>query len=259
MPECEEALPGWGPLLAFALLTIVPAGKQASAVRPDLSRTAVYFPIVGAVVGAVGAGIAWGASQVLPRPLAATAAVLVMVLLTGAIHLDGLADTADGYGGRTREGALEIMHDHSLGTYGVIALVADLGIRVFAVSTLLAPARDLLVLVAVGAISRAAIAAMSTLLPYVGASQEGKNLGALVARGTRLRLAASLVLTLVLSGLALGIYFTAVLSAVGAAVAVVWIWYSSSRLGGFTGDLLGAVSELVEVACLIAAVGYLAH
>jgi adenosylcobinamide-GDP ribazoletransferase len=182
-----------------------------------------------------------------------------MVVLTGAIHLDGLADSADGYGGQTRERVIEIMHDHSLGTYGVVAVVAALAIRMLAVSTLLGSSRGLLVLISAGAISRSAVGAMSTVLPYVSGGEAGKRLGSLVARGSVPRAAVSVALAAAVSVLLLGAYLAVALLATGALVAGLWMLHCARRLRGYTGDLLGAMSELVEVACLVVAVGFLSR
>src|SRR5918992_5718444 len=104
--------------LAFLTRAPVPAG--------DLVRAAPLFPVVGAALGAVVGATAVGLAGLVPPLLAATVAVALELVVTGALHVDGLADSADGLAGRDRDHALAIMRDHAVGTYGACALVLDL-------------------------------------------------------------------------------------------------------------------------------------
>lgn len=261
------ASPGWldGMAGAVTFLTRVPVGGTRAG-RADVGRGAVWFPVVGAAVGGIAALAGWGASLVLPLPVAALAAVATGAMLTGAIHLDGLADTADGYGAATRERALEIMRDHTVGTYGVVALVLALGLRAALVAALLTRPWALAWLVAAGALSRAAALNLGALQPaaraVAGASAAGPSAIAAPARprsmarlldGVGPRRAA------VAGGLGLAIaalvggrrgLLAAAVVAVGSAV---WGWRCRRRLGGVTGDTLGAASEVAELAVLMVA------
>ena len=120
-----------GFVAAVQFLTRVPVRTK----RPsDLSAAVVWFPVVGALVGAAVGVVAAVLGEVVPMPVAATVAVLAGVLLTGAFHEDGLADTADAiWGGWTRERRLEILKDPRHGTYGVAALAGSIVVRVVAV------------------------------------------------------------------------------------------------------------------------------
>lgn len=113
------------------LLTRLPAGKSVSLDNSTVARAAWIFPVVGLLVGATGGGVFMLASHLgLGIASAALLAMGTQVLLTGALHEDGLADTADGFGGgRGRERKLEIMRDSRIGTYGVVALVLVLSLR----------------------------------------------------------------------------------------------------------------------------------
>ena len=114
------------PLTAVAVLTRVPVGAGAGA---DLASAAPWFPVVGGLTGLGVAAVGLGSAAVWPAYVAAVLAVAAEVLLTGALHLDGLADCADGSGGHTRERRLAIMKDHAVGVYGAAAVVLALGLR----------------------------------------------------------------------------------------------------------------------------------
>jgi adenosylcobinamide-GDP ribazoletransferase len=216
----------------------------------DVGRGAVYFPLVGAGIGGAVALTAWAASLVLPFGLAALIAVAAGVLLTGALHLDGLADTADGYGGRTRPRALEIMRDHAVGTYGVVAVVLDLGLRTAALASLLPSPHRLLYVVAAGALSRSLAIGLGALLP--SARADGAQASLLERVGPRSAAAAAVIGVLVA---VLVSPWAGMLAALGVAtVGVLWGWHCVRRLGGMTGDTLGAASEAGEVLVLLVGV-----
>jgi adenosylcobinamide-GDP ribazoletransferase len=249
MPAPDERPPFAAARAAVAFLTVVPVG-HLDAGPADVGRGTVFFPVVGAGVGAVAALVAWAVAQVLPATVAGLAAVAAGAVLTGALHLDGLADTADGYGGRTRERALEIMRDHSVGTFGVVALVVDVGLRTAAVAALAGRPHGLLFLVAAGALSRSAAAALGVLLPDARASRGG-GLAALLDGVAPWRPAVAAVLGVGVAVLCAGWAGIAAALAV-AAVAGLWGWHCRRRLGGVTGDTLGAASEAGEVLVLLA-------
>jgi len=107
---------------ALAFLTRVPVGRLAALGPDDVARSAVLFPVVGAGIGALVGGVAVGLESRLTVLLAAALAVAAEALVTGAIHLDALADTADGLGAPTRERALEVMREPAIGSFGATAL-----------------------------------------------------------------------------------------------------------------------------------------
>ena len=123
-------------LAALMLLTRLPVRVARPMAPAAFARAYGWFPAVGALVGAVGGLVLWGAGGAVPPLAAALLAVAAQVLLTGGLHEDGLADVADGFGGgRDRERRLAIMRDSRIGTYGALALVLGVGLRV----ALLAP------------------------------------------------------------------------------------------------------------------------
>ena len=233
----------WGdPGAALALLTRLPA---PGADHARGARAAWAWPLVGALLGGAGAlgGLACLAGG-LPPAAAAGAALSVQVLATGALHEDGLADLADGLGGGPdRERRLEIMRDSRIGAFGAVALILGLGLR-WSLTAALLPAAPA-ALLAAAALSRAAMAAAMATLPP--ARPDG--LSAMAGRpGAAAILAAGLALAL--AGLAAGPApaFLAALGAAGAAAGVGAL--ARSRLGGQTGDVLGAAQQAAEIAAL---------
>src|SRR5436190_2134265 len=140
-------------LAAVAFLTRIPIRLQIDGA--DVARGAVFFPLVGAGIGAAVGGTVYGLAQVLPALPAAALGIAVGVVLTGALHLDGLADTADALGGMTRDRALEIMRDHRIGAYGAIALMLDLLVKTTALAGLANGGHVVRSALAAGALSRA--------------------------------------------------------------------------------------------------------
>jgi adenosylcobinamide-GDP ribazoletransferase len=238
------------PAVAASFLTRLPLAGRVSGEPGALLRAAPFFPLVGAVLGAVVGGIAIGLSAALPALLAGLVAVALELILTGALHVDGLADSADGLGGREREHSLAIMRDHQLGAYGASALVLDLLAKAAALGAL-AEANALGPIVAALALSRAAPLPLARLLPY---AREGEGTGRILAEraGTGPALAAT-GLAAALTLLAVRLDAIALLLAAVAVTATVGL-AARRRLGGVTGDVMGAAVELSATCCLVLAV-----
>ena len=247
-------------LLALQFFTRIPVtGRLAQWVgySPAMLRaSAAHFPAVGWVVGAIGALTLAGALALWQPLVAAVLCTVVTVLLTGAFHEDGLADVADGLGGTSnRERALEIMRDSRIGAFGAIALVLALGLK-FALLAALAGQGAWVACVALLAahvLSRLVPLAVMRALPYVGA-EGGKAKpmadavsGSAVGIGVLWSLPAVALLALA-GGAANGL--AALLAA--ALVGVVMVRLLRRRLGGFTGDALGATQQLSELAIYLA-------
>src|SRR3954452_16961655 len=128
---------------AVSFLTRVPVGRWVALDAADVARGGAFFPLVGAGISVVVGGLAHVLVDPLTPALAAICGVAAGLLLTGALHLDGLADTFDGLGGWTRERALEIMRDHRIGTYGAAAVVVDLLATTSAVADLTDPLKHI--------------------------------------------------------------------------------------------------------------------
>jgi adenosylcobinamide-GDP ribazoletransferase len=236
---------------AVSFLTIIPVGRIAAPDGRDVARGTLLFPLVGAGVGALTGGIALALHPWLPSFTAAAVAVAVGVLFTGAMHVDGLADTFDAAGGRSRERALEIMRDSRLGTFGVSALALDLLIKVGAVSALLARGGALPALIAAGALSRSASPPLAAVLPY---PRPGEGPGSVLTGMPRRFAVAPVIVGLAIAAVAVkgeAVWLTA-----AAVVVVIGLGLVYRRwLGGATGDCLGAVTELCETVVLVVAAG----
>jgi cobalamin 5'-phosphate synthase/cobalamin synthase len=236
---------------ALAFLTRLPLGRRIDVDGRDIARSALLFPLVGAAIGAAVGGSAILADRALPPLAAAAAALTVGALLTGALHLDGLADTADALAGGSRERALEIMRDPRIGTYGAVALALDLLLKAAAVSALLERDDVLLPLLAAASLARATPVPLARILPY--ARPDG---GVGDAFSGRVSVRAALGATALAATLAvalLGWRGAAMLAA--AAVATLAFGYGYRRwLGGVTGDALGATVESTETLALLVAV-----
>jgi adenosylcobinamide-GDP ribazoletransferase len=224
---------------AVAFLTRIPFGRGTY----DIGEGVVFFPVVGAALGAAVGAVAYGLAQVVPAFAAAGIALAVGVALTGALHLDGLADTADALGARSREAALAVMRDHAVGTYGAVALVLDLLVKAASLAALAARGRVVLEALAAGALSRAVPVALGWALPDV----RSEGLGA------RFRVAPASMAAAALVAVLLTIPVEPLLIPVAAGTTfVLGVWFLR-WLGGRTGDLLGAATELTETAVLVAA------
>jgi adenosylcobinamide-GDP ribazoletransferase len=230
--------------VALSLLTRIPAGADRLQQR-DLARAVPWFPVVGALLGAALAGTYAGLRLALPAQVASAGTVALGVVLSGALHEDGLGDTADALGGRDREAALRILKDPAHGTYGVLAIVLSVLLRVGALAAV-DGWTALAVLPAGHALSRGAAAVLlRALAPATGAGL-GASYAAVVTRpGVALSAGAALLVSLLLMGTwALP---AAVVAGVGAGAVGV---FARRRLGGLTGDVLGAAQQVGEVAIL---------
>lgn len=231
---------------ALAFLTRLPMGAPPPG---DLAASMGAFPLAGAVVGVAGAIVYALARWAVPAYLAALLALAATILVTGALHEDGLADTADGLGGAgDRERRLAIMRDSRIGTFGVLALLLTLGLRGGALAAIDRPALAAGALIAAHALSRAAIPwAMRMADP---ARPDG--LGA--AAGKPSPSAAGIAATLAILVAALALPPGAAIAALAGSIlgAVLVIFPTRRGLGGYTGDVLGAVQQLSEALALLA-------
>ena len=233
--------------LAAGFLTRLPMPWGDGGERP-LAEAARVFPLVGAGLG-LSAGLVYGLATALglPPALAAVITLTALIAATGALHEDGLADSADGLGGgATAQARLAIMRDHHIGAYGVLALTLGLIGRTMALAALADPGLVMAALAVAGAASRAAIPPVMLRLPVARsdglASRAGKpgQRDVIIGGG----------LTLAIAFAALG--FTAALAALafGALAGFAMADLARRRIGGYSGDILGAVQQAVEIAIL---------
>jgi len=234
-------------LLALQFLTRLPVPAQGIYSAQRMARAVGFFPLAGCLVGAIMAAVFLASAALLPMPVAVCIALCSGLLLTGAFHEDGLADTFDGLGGHVpAERALEIMRDSRLGSYGTLALIASLALRYTALVSL-TPLAVCIALVAGHGLSRLSSVLVIAGSRYVREEGTGKpvadgvppgSLRTALATGALLLLAWSLLQPLPsllppLAGLVLG-----------------HLWmrrFVEGRIGGYTGDTLGAVQQASEV------------
>lgn len=232
-------------LCAVQFLTRLPT-PALTGFEPDwISRSARYFPLVGLLVGGICAAVFWGASQLWTGALPALLAIGVGVLVTGAFHEDGLADTCDGLGGGgTSERRLEIMKDSRIGTYGALGLGFVLSTKVAALATLPA-GLGAWTLVAAHAGGRGASVLTMRALAYVRDVDGGKWKPAPSDLGFWEVLAAATFAALPLALSPAGVVFQGLLA--GALLALVLALVARRLLGGYTGDVLGAIEQVFEL------------
>jgi len=230
---------------------------------PDLNRSVWAYPLIGGLIGAIGAGVFIAASWLgLSVWLAAGLALAAQILATGGFHEDGLADTADGLGGgQSTAQKLEIMRDSRLGSYGALALFMTLGLRWTALAAVMAgltatgdprlAGAALGLLICTGALSRGVIIALLCALPPARPDGMGAVAGKPPSWSACLGLVLALLPILLLPpSLMPATALITVTAAITAALVVGWL--ARRQIGGYTGDVLGAGAVLAETAALIA-------
>ncbi|MGC9418781.1 MAG: adenosylcobinamide-GDP ribazoletransferase [Rhodovulum sp.] len=243
-------------LLAVQFLTRIPVPADPGYTSERMGRAIRYFPLVGLGLG-LGLSAVYGLSTVVfPPVVAALLAVAAGVRLTGALHEDGLADLADGLGGgQTRERMLDIMRDSRIGSYGTVTLGLVLALKIAALAGL-GGAVAAAALVAAHTLSRLTTVVMSGRLAYARA--EGKAGFADSGpgdEGMRIALATGAI---ALAGLGLVAGSGAALTAL-IATCILYLWFEAMlrrRLGGQTGDALGALQQLSETVILLAVLAW---
>lgn len=232
---------------ATGFLTVLPVyWRREAGTHPSLGQSAGWFPWVGAAIG-LGAGATWWLSSLaLPPLLAAVLAVTTWVILTGGLHLDGLADCCDGLlSAAPREKRLEIMRDPRLGSFGVIGLCLALLIKVAAIYSL--PASNAIPAMLLAASSARGLLLLAGGQPTARAGGMGEEFSSGLRRAT-LPLAAVPVI-----GLSLWLGWSSLLALLAALLSTLGIFaLARRRIGGLTGDVLGLVVEAGEMAVLLA-------
>ncbi len=241
--------------LALQFLTLLPGRKKREEINPqDLARSMAYYPVVGLLLGL----LLWGAHEALaeafPRPLADGITILFLVVLTAALHLDGLADTLDGLAfGKSPEERLRIMRDHRVGSFGVVGLILVLGMKGLALNTLPQEEAGRVLCLAL-LLGRWSMVQMTYRSFY--ARPEG-GLGLAFKEHLRKK-------EVILAGV-MSIFFSFFLFPLWG----VMIWlavglltlgtqtFFQRKIGGFTGDILGATNEVNEVFVLVGMAGIL--
>jgi adenosylcobinamide-GDP ribazoletransferase len=243
--------------VAVAFLTRVPMPSRLVFDAKDVGRSARWFPLIGLMIGGILVAALQLFSLVFPPLATAFLIAAVDALLTGALHLDGLADSMDGFGGgRTREDVLRIMRDHAIGTYGAVALVLVVGIKAATLAALIERHSAASWVAFMPMLGRWPVVLLSATQPYARRSdQEGAPPGGAVSDFV------GRVELVVASATALPIAFLLAqwrgVAAAFLVLAVSWLWgwYCRLRIGGITGDTLGASVEISEALVLLAGLG----
>ncbi|MCK0169245.1 adenosylcobinamide-GDP ribazoletransferase [Jannaschia sp. S6380] len=230
---------------AMMLLTRLPV---RGAPTDPAARAAWAWPLVGLAVGLLAAAAGGAAHALGATPAVASALTLVVLIAaTGALHEDGLADVADGiWGGFAPTRRLEIMRDSRIGTYGVVALVLSLTLRWSLIATALIQGQFLAVVITAAIVSRAPMAIAMRWLPAARTDGLSRRVGMPAAGRAQAGLALAVLALLPhgVHGVAAGVLATGVLLVVGR--------LARAKIGGQTGDVLGAIQQLTEIAVLVA-------
>ncbi|KUJ85756.1 cobalamin synthase [Ruegeria marisrubri] len=238
----------WDIPLALVLLTRLPLPRLPDGTFARQARAAWAFPLAGLAVATVACVVGWlGLQAGIPTWACAALVVATLIATTGAMHEDGLADTVDGFwGGFTPERRLEIMKDSHIGTYGVLALILSQMLRISAIGAL-AAAGALWVVLAAAIWSRALMPVTMAALP----NPRGSGLSHRVGTPDVTTCAAGLALALVLVALLAGT--AGAVSALFAALAAICLGaVAKAKIGGQTGDVLGATQQVGEITFLLA-------
>jgi len=240
---------------AVVFLTRIPVGNLYIFRAEDLPRSAVYFPIVGSLIGLLAGAVLFCTQQVLPAMVAVLLCMLTTVLVTGALHEDGLADAVDGLAGGSAPGQrLAIMKGSTVGVYGVVALWFSLTAKLLLLDSLLEKGTKVAfcALIVANGLGRAGTVALLFACPY---AREGESKASPFAHSITF---GEFVLSLLPPGfLAVFLLGRGGLACICGAAAAVWAAavFFRRMIGGITGDCLGAANQFIELLCYLLLAG----
>jgi len=237
--------------IAMSLSTILPVGPANPVDNGEIARASWALPIAGLLVGLVGAIIYAIAHRIgLRTEAAAVLALAATILVTGALHEDGLADTLDGLGGgRSRDLRLEIMRDSRIGTYGACALIVSITLRWITLATIAEPAAVAAALLIAHTAARSALPVFMWLVPP--ARSDGLSAGAGQPSPQSAIIAAGLGVLCLVIGFGPG---KAIMGLILLSIAaLIWGVIATRQIGGQTGDILGALEQVGEIVVLLMA------
>lgn len=241
-------------LVALQFLTRIPVPSFDGFEPEWLDRSAKYFPLIGALVGVICALVMIAAAIILPEPLPMLLALTAGLAATGCFHEDGLADTADGLGGgTTRERRLEIMKDSRIGTYGTMALLIAFGLK-FTSLSIVDPLTAAPILIAAHAGGRLATVLAIFTMTYAGDADAAK-VKPLATGLSHSELSVAGIIGLLVLLFCLNPMMAAISAAFGLCAAGAVALLSKRLIGGYTGDILGAMEQCFETAFIVGAVG----
>jgi len=237
--------------IAISLCTRLPVAPAAAVGEGDIARASWAFPIAGALIGLIAAAVYWLAERLhIPPSPASVLALATTIFLTGAMHEDGLADTADGFGGgATREKKLEIMRDSRIGTFGACALGLSLLLRWSALAALEDVRSVAIALIVAHGAARAVLPAFMSLV--ASARSDGLSSGAGQPPPASVAVALGLGIVALAIGFGLSAMLTGIVALAG--IGLLLAWLALKQIGGQTGDVLGALEQAAEAAVLLLA------
>jgi adenosylcobinamide-GDP ribazoletransferase len=235
-------------IAAIRFLTIIPVPGKLGTSTEDLAGSLYWFPLVGLLIGMVTGVVFYLIGPYLPMPLAVVMAVTVLLAFSGALHLDGVADCADGFfSSRPRSRMLEIMRDSHIGAMGVVALILVLAFKGAALVSV-PPAKLWQPLILMPVVGRGAMLVMMVVLPY--ARKEGGLASVFYNRASTLLAGWAVIFMLTAGWIVAGL--PGLLAATGSLlILLIFCWFCHAKIGGATGDTLGAASEITEAATAI--------
>lgn len=238
-------------LMGLRFYSRLPTGPRPH-VRPSLSRMALALPFTSLVIGAAPVAVLLGLEWLsVPHYFAAAVAVAGMVMVTGAMAEDALADAADGlFGGHTIEDRLAIMKDSRHGTFGVCAIVLLLGLRITAIGAIANPLEAGGVFLAAQVMARSGALWLPLALPAARVGGAAATAGQVSRQAFGIGAVFAVVLSFVLAGFAVSVLGLIVAYALCALVVWGWVTLCRRLIGGQTGDLIGALQALIEIAAL---------
>lgn len=234
---------------AVRFLTVIPIPDRLCGGNAGLSKSAVFFPVVGLMTGAIVVLFYHAFLLFLPHVPSACIAVLVMSWISGGLHMDGLADTADGFlSGAPRERAMEIMKDSRTGAFGALAMTSVLLLKVSALSSVM-PEMVMTAVISASVAGRGAMTFAIYKFKYVTAN--GVGLGTLFANGMSGR-SATISVLIVASVVSIFIGWSGIfVVATFLLITILFGIYSTKKIGGMTGDTYGALCEMTETLVLL--------
>lgn len=232
-------------LTAVMFYTRIPVPRSLEFSNDNLNRATRYFTLIGWVVGGIGAAVFYGLSFLLPLELSVFLSMMATIFVTGAFHEDGFADFCDGFGGGyTSEKVFSIMKDSRIGTYGTVGLIGMLGTKFLALQAL-PPVMLPFFMIAAHAFSRL-MPVMIIFTSRYSREDERSKTKPIGKRGKKSDLIIALVFGLLPAAL---LSWQLIMMVIPLALVITWLFkkYIEKRIGGYTGDCLGALQQIVEV------------
>ncbi len=233
-------------LAALKFLTIIPVPRWREASPEEVGRSIGYFPVVGIIIGLILAGLNWLLGLLLPPAIVNALLIVCLVIISGALHLDGFVDTCDGIAGRTLEDRWRIMHDSRAGSFGIVGVCGLLLVKYVSLNSIPEPWL-MITLVLMPVVSRWAMVYTVFAYPYARPS----GLGKVFKQGASWqRLVMATVVTLAIAG-GLARLAGLVIMLGTWVIVIAMAAYLKRRFSGLSGDTYGAVNEVAEVCVLI--------